>query len=460
MNNGMEKEIFEIYLEDIIPNRFQPRLTFDEKALDELSKSIKEHGIIQPLVVRKVGDKYEIIAGERRYKAAAMAGLQKVPAVVMNLDDNKSAELAVVENLQRQNLNAIEEAESYKKLLDKNYLTQEQLAQRMGKAQATIANKLRLLNLVDEVKDAVLNEKISERHARSLLSLKTKEQQLDVLNKIINNKLTVKQTDELIRSMTGEAPNVVGEEDSSNVGSVYTPPTITPPSPVVNNPVPNINLNEAIIEDVVETIPSPTPNNSFGINNFTDNLDKVKEEKEETMDINQEKPVPNINNLLSVDTPNSQPGSAPTAVPTEQPVPTAPVVETMSQNKFIPNITDEEEIDMNMGDIVSAPKEGITPIDQGNQTIQSVQNTINEPVIGNIPVAPQTTPPTIPVAPVPNEEVPATPSAPLSGGGKDLRAAINNIRDAVKLLEKSGFVVDTEEFDFEHLYQMIIKINK
>ncbi len=154
MINTLDKEVIEVALDDIIPNRFQPRLAFDEGALNELAKSIKEHGIIQPLVLRRIGNKYEIIAGERRYKAAYIAGLHKVPAVTIDLNDNESAEVAIVENIQRKDLSPIEEAKSYKKLLERGYLTQEQLATRMGKTQATISNKLRLLNLSPKVQDA------------------------------------------------------------------------------------------------------------------------------------------------------------------------------------------------------------------------------------------------------------------------------------------------------------------
>ena len=196
--NGMDKEIIEVSLDDIITNRFQPRLAFDEQALNELAKSIRQHGIIQPLVLRKIGDKYEIIAGERRYKASYIAGLSKVPAVIINLDDNESAEVAIVENIQRKNLSPIEEAKSYKKLLDRGYLTQDQLATRMGKTQATISNKLRLLNLAEEVQDALLNNRISERHARSLLKIDDKKQQVDLLDTIIDQRLNVRDTEELI----------------------------------------------------------------------------------------------------------------------------------------------------------------------------------------------------------------------------------------------------------------------
>ena len=152
---NLDQTVIQVHIEDIIPNRFQPRLNFDEEALQELAESIKEHGIIQPLVLRKLGDKYEIIAGERRYKAATMAGLSTVPAVIANIDDNRAAEVAIVENVQRKNLTAIEEARSYKNLLDKGYLTQEGLAKKMGLSQPAIANKLRLLNLDDEVQQAL-----------------------------------------------------------------------------------------------------------------------------------------------------------------------------------------------------------------------------------------------------------------------------------------------------------------
>ena len=196
--NEFEKEIIEVPLDDIIPNRFQPRLTFDEQSLNELAKSIKLHGIIQPLVLRKVGNKYEIIAGERRYKASYIAGLTKVPAIILDLNDNESAEVAIVENLQRRDLSPIEEAKSYKKLLDRGYLTQDQLATRMGKTQATISNKLRLLNLDERIQDALLNNQISERHARSLLRLTNKEDQVEMLNEIISNRMTVRDTEQAI----------------------------------------------------------------------------------------------------------------------------------------------------------------------------------------------------------------------------------------------------------------------
>ena len=200
-NTQMEKTILQVPIEDIIPNRFQPRLSFDDASLSDLASSIKQHGIIQPLVLRRKNDKYEIIAGERRYKAAKLAGLASVPAVISNLDDNTSAEVAIVENIQRKDLTAIEEARSYQALLDKGYMTQEELARKMGLSQSAISNKLRLLTLDEAVQEAILAEKISERHARTLLKVPSHEKQKELLNKIINERLTVKQLEDEIKNI-------------------------------------------------------------------------------------------------------------------------------------------------------------------------------------------------------------------------------------------------------------------
>lgn len=201
MEENKEKEkIYYIPIEDIIPNRFQPRLAFDEKELNELANSIIKYGVIQPIVLRNIGDKYEIIAGERRYKASCLAGLKKVPAIINNTDDNTSAEIALLENLQRKNLSVIEEAQSYKKLMDRGF-TQEEIASKLGVSQSSIANKMRLLNLPKDVQNALLYNKISERHARSLLSLPDADMQRNLLNKITSEKLTVKQTEEEISAI-------------------------------------------------------------------------------------------------------------------------------------------------------------------------------------------------------------------------------------------------------------------
>ncbi len=205
----MDKEVVELYLDESIPNRFQPREVCNQEALQELSTSIKEHGVIQPIIVRKIGDKYEIIAGERRYKASTLAGLTKIPAIIRNLDDKEASKVALLENLQRRDLSPIEEARTYQKILEIDDMTQEALGKTMGKSQASIANKMRLLSLPDEVQEALLNEQISERHARSLLNIDKPEDQIKMLNKVIENRMTVRELDNEINGV--KEPRIVEE---------------------------------------------------------------------------------------------------------------------------------------------------------------------------------------------------------------------------------------------------------
>ena len=194
-------EVVQLFLDDIIPNRFQPREVFDEKALKELAVSIKEHGVIQPIIVRNVNGKYEIIAGERRYKASALAGLTKIPAIIRDLDDKESSKVALLENLQRKNLNPIEEARTYQKILELDQMTQEELAKTMGKSQSAVANKLRLLSLSDEIQDAILKEQISERHARALLNVGDTKVQKELVDKVIETKMSVRALEDEIKEM-------------------------------------------------------------------------------------------------------------------------------------------------------------------------------------------------------------------------------------------------------------------
>ncbi|WP_066366227.1 nucleoid occlusion protein [Neobacillus fumarioli] len=192
-------EIKKVLIDQIIPNRFQPRTVFDEEKIEELSRTIHIHGIIQPIVVREFAPgKYEIIAGERRWRAMKKLGWTEAPAIIKNLSDAETASVALIENLQREELSPIEEAIAYGKLLELHNLTQEALAQRLGKGQSTVANKLRLLKLPQPVQDALLNKTITERHARSLIPLKDPEKQIAVLGEIIEKNLNVKQTEERV----------------------------------------------------------------------------------------------------------------------------------------------------------------------------------------------------------------------------------------------------------------------
>ncbi|MFE8697649.1 nucleoid occlusion protein [Cytobacillus sp. FJAT-53684] len=196
---GDFEEVKKIPINLIVPNRFQPRTVFDDDRIEELSRTIHTHGIIQPIVVREFGNgQFEIIAGERRWRAMKKLGWDEVPAIVKNLNDTETASVALIENLQREELSPIEEAVAYGKLLELHNLTQEALAQRLGKGQSTVANKLRLLKLPQLVQDALLSKAITERHARSLIPLKDPEKQVKLLEEVIEKSLNVKQTEDRV----------------------------------------------------------------------------------------------------------------------------------------------------------------------------------------------------------------------------------------------------------------------
>lgn len=200
-NESLRDEVKEIPVADIVPNRFQPRTIFIEDKIDELAQTISEHGIIQPIVVRKAEEKYEIIAGERRFRAVSKLGWETIPAIIKEMDDNQTASVALIENLQREELTAIEEAKAYVQLLELQGLTQEALAKRLGKTQSTIANKVRLLKLPEVIQQSLMKREVSERHARALLSLKEEELQLQVWQEMIEKGYNVKQTEERIKQI-------------------------------------------------------------------------------------------------------------------------------------------------------------------------------------------------------------------------------------------------------------------
>ncbi|MDD9795634.1 nucleoid occlusion protein [Priestia megaterium] len=195
----LRDEVKQIRVSSIIPNRYQPRTVFNEAKIEELALTIHTHGIIQPIVVRPTeGEEYELIAGERRWRAVQSLGWDTVPAIVKHFNDTETASVALIENLQREELTAVEEALAYAKLIELHNLTQEALAQRLGKGQSTIANKLRLLKLPVEIQEAIKQKLITERHARALIPLKNQEKQLQVLAEIIEKQLNVKQTEDRV----------------------------------------------------------------------------------------------------------------------------------------------------------------------------------------------------------------------------------------------------------------------
>lgn len=197
-NVVIEGNVQQVKITEIVPNPFQPRKIFAQESLQELAASIEEYGIIQPLIVRVISDGFELVAGERRLRASKLAGLSQVPVIIKEFTDKEVAELAMIENLQREDLHFLEEAEGFQQLITSFGFTQEELAKRMGKNQSTIANKLRLLKLIPEVRAVVANEKLTERHARSLLKIEDARLQMEVLELISEKRLNVRETEELI----------------------------------------------------------------------------------------------------------------------------------------------------------------------------------------------------------------------------------------------------------------------
>lgn len=211
------KELIEnINLDELHPNPYQPRKVFDENALQELSSSIKEHGIFQPIIVKKGIKGYEIIAGERRVKAAKMAGLTDIPAIIRDFNDQEMMEIALLENLQREDLNAIEEANAYKKLQENLNITQEELAKRLGKSRSHITNMLGLLTLPENIQLDIQNKEISMAHARVLSKLNDKEQQKELVNKIKTEKISVHELEDLTSSEQYTRKNKIKKASKSN----------------------------------------------------------------------------------------------------------------------------------------------------------------------------------------------------------------------------------------------------
>lgn len=370
---NMDKEIKILNLDDILPNRFQPRIQFSDKNISELAESIKEHGVIQPIVVRRISDKYEIIAGERRYKASILAGKTTIPAIITDLDDKNSAEIALIENVQRQDLTPIEEAVSYKKILDMGYINQTELAEKLGKTQSTIANKLRLLNLNDEVQEALLDGKISERHARSLLKLNEKNQ-VNMLSRIINERLTVRKTDEEVDKLFNSENESSGEQKVINNESVENEM-----NEEIKNEF-NIPSNPVFNEEVAPI--EPIKSNDFINPGFMD-INKIEQNAE---DIFKEEKTADIESLLEATTPLPELGSAMAPIPEVQPV----VEEQPQRGRFFnmfsfgqqeenPNYVEnveKEETNMDFGVPVSNPT-AFNPFEQNEEV--EVLNPVSTP---------------------------------------------------------------------------------
>ena len=471
-------EVVYLYLDDVIPNRFQPREVFDVQALKELAVSIKEHGVIQPIIVRKVENKYEIIAGERRYKASTMAGLTKIPAIVKNLDDKESSKVALIENLQRKDLTPIEEARTYQKILElEDNMTQEELAATMGKTQSAVSNKLRLLALPDEIQDALLKEKISERHARSLLNIEDKNEQIKMMERVIAEKMTVRELDKAIKEGKEETPGV--GEVSINNGANITIPTVDVGEPTQINPVgatDNSSVDNPFLEEKKEehedvptfTIPSiPILENNNEVTNNVDNnevttvsqeittippvetvtevvVPNVEEVEEKPSDNNMENNMENVSiNPTMVDINKIRENSVDIGgTPTTPPVAVVdnlmkdPQEENGGGFKFVQsfdnggnNTNNQSTAPNNFTNFFDPNKNSIQPNDEQNSVASAI------PSVGL----------TIPSV---NSEV------------KDITTAVNDIKNTIKTLENNGYKVNFEEQDNFSNYQIIINLQK
>lgn len=479
-------EVVQLYLDDIIPNRFQPREIFDEKALKELAVSIKEHGVIQPIIVRNVNGKYEIIAGERRYKASALAGLTKIPAIVRDLDDKESSKVALLENLQRKNLNPIEEARTYQKILEIDQMTQEELAKTMGKSQSAVANKIRLLSLSDSVQEALLKEQISERHARALLNIPEPKKQKEMVKKVIEGKMSVRALEEEIKKMYPKAdekeksgddkskenldvktplqmiastsdfvndnpliPTAELPEDTSNYGKV----TIAPPE---GEDMPAaakfLNYGEDDDEDDDEiddnTLDVPSSITSIDTNQIKNNASDINNNKGGSAD---------LDTLLNLGGTSSESSSKEYITPAEKIVKADPLENNnisgdyfktpdFSSFELPSDLVNPEAGSSSMFESSETPNEN--PMDNtllGN-TSSSIEEKIEENPMNNSLLEKQ--------------ETESSEASSSNDSNYSIDEATNKIRELIDDLKSHGIKVNTDEMNFDKSYQIIIKLDK
>ena len=511
-----ERKVVILNVDDILPNRFQPRIKFNEKAINELAESIKLHGVIQPIVVRKISDKYEIIAGERRYKASVMAGKTTIPAIVTTLDDRNSAEVALIENVQRQDLTPIEEAISYKKILDMGYINQEELGSKLGKNQSTIANKLRLLNLNDEVQEALMENKISERHARSLLKLNDKDQIL-MLNRIINERLTVRKTDEEIAKLLENNGSQKGikEENGEKIMNndilrdfnIPTEPimndTVNNPQPaaspvvehtinpgfmdvdkiqntaedIVKEPEPVANMDELLkpteIEKPVESVEQPLPvmeetpqpqgGRFFNMFNFNepekdDSYVENVEAQQVNMDFGEPKPAqPAFNPFASPAPIQPEPVEKIKIEEPVQPEPISVSFEEPVEEIKVEEPTIEPVVEPIQPESFNTPFQTSTLTDDGFKDLEPIQPFNPEPVVEPV-----------------NKSYMMNDDIKFDEDGEievqlprynepekvDMKTIINTIRECANKIEQYGYKIDTDEIDLADTYEVTFKISK
>lgn len=476
-----EEEVIYLYLDDIIPNRFQPREVFDERPLKELAVSIKEHGVIQPIIVRKVNDKYEIIAGERRYKASALAGLTKIPAIIRDLDDKESSKVALLENLQRKNLNPIEEAKTYQKILELDEMTQEELAKTMGKSQSSVANKLRLLSLPEDIQQALLQEKISERHARALLNIKDSKEQHNYLNEIINNKMTVRQLEDKIKEK--KQPEIIPIQEQHNTNNIEnieikdSKEVSGQENYISNSPLIPSFLNDETIQDsepilitsegenLMESqeneksqdllIDSTEENDSKKFINFGE-IDSEEDEEESNNEDSQEISVStnlpiDINNLKenTKDISTLQENDNGADLDNLLRINTSSIDSSLNDGgdfKFFSPaqeaLNESESEPIQSGDYFKAPELINVDIPTTDNTMPTKSVNLNQ---ANYDL---------------NNETKADSIININSSENILQDSIDIIRDTIKKIEEKGLKIDSDEMNLENSYQVVIKIEK
>ena len=392
-----ERRIENIPIEKIIPNIYQPRIKFDNDSIEELSKSIKVHGIIQPLILRKIGEKYEIVDGERRYKAAKKAELKTLPSIVLEISEEEAAELILTENMQKQKLTPIEEANAYQQLILLNNFDITELAEKLGKGKITIENKLKLLTLHPEIQESLLNNKISEGHAKLLTKLDSRTEQLEIYNKILEERIPVKELEEIIKN-----PFKTKKEKE----------------------------NKAEVEFM--------DNSQLNFNQYNDLL-KEQEKPQMAATTTPEPILSSMSNQVNNFFPSLEDQPLNIGVPLEQEDASAPIE--------IPQfVVGEQNIQVAQAPMASEIPTPVMEVPQMPETMAMPQFEVPAPTM---PV------PEAPVAP----EMP-TPVMEVQQTSVNVEPAVNMIKNLIPLLGNAGYNVLVEESDTPGEYQFIIKVQK
>jgi len=474
-----ERKIENIPIYKIIPNIYQPRLKFDEDSILELAKTIESRGIIQPLILRKVENSYEIIDGERRYKAAKKANLKSVPAIVLEIDDKEAAELILIENMQKQIFSPIEEANAYQQIMLLNKFNIDELSIKLGIDKKTIENKLKLLTLPQNIQESLLNNKISEGHARVLMKIKSKEKQEELFNKVIKERMTVKTLEDLINKDNGkiDKPENNKQKDKINLNELNNKYFLKKEekNKMEEDKMDNTQLNfnqynnllkeQTNIELAPLTKPEPIIESEEKTNNeFFPSL--------EEQPLNLNVPINNQFEMPSIEQPMQSfaPQMAPTMEVPQMPMMNDPVempqfeMPSMEQpmQPFAPQMAPTMEVPQMpmMNEPVEMPQFEIPSMEQPMQ-----------------PFAPQMAPTMeVPQMPMMNEPVetpqfempvmeqpvqnPEQEELNLNKIMIDVMPAVNMIRNLKPLLENCGYSIEIEETDNLNEYQVILKVQK